>query len=139
MNDKKDRNGELLPDKNRLTPIGKFLRDNSLDELPQLINVLRGEISIVGPRPFISEYKKLYNDFQRRRFEVRPGITGWAQVNGRNNISWQKKFELDIWYIDNRNILLDIKILFLTLQKIIIAKDINKDGEVTTNKFNGKN
>lgn len=139
MNDKRDEKGELLPDDVRLTKVGNFIRKTSLDELPQLINVLKGEMSLVGPRPFMSEYLKIYNDFQRRRHEVRPGITGWAQVNGRNNISWQRKFELDVWYVDNRNILLDIKIIFLTLQKIIIPKDVNKEGETTTVKFNGKN
>lgn len=139
MNDKKDEKGELLPDDIRLTKVGNFIRKTSLDELPQLINVLKGEMSLVGPRPFMSEYLKIYNDFQKRRHEVRPGITGWAQVNGRNNISWQRKFELDVWYVDNRNILLDIKILFLTLLKIIVPKDVNKEGETTTVKFNGKN
>ncbi|QHI37453.1 Undecaprenyl phosphate N,N'-diacetylbacillosamine 1-phosphate transferase [Kordia antarctica] len=139
MNDKKDEKGELLPDDVRLTKVGNFIRKTSLDELPQLINVLKGEMSLVGPRPFMSEYLKIYNDFQKRRHEVRPGITGWAQVNGRNNISWQRKFELDVWYVDNRNILLDIKILFLTLLKIIVPKDVNKEGETTTVKFNGKN
>lgn len=139
MNDKKDAEGNLLPDDVRLTKVGKFVRKTSLDELPQLFNVLKGEMSLVGPRPFMSEYLEIYNDFQKRRHEVRPGITGWAQVNGRNNITWQRKFELDVWYVDNRNILLDIKILFLTLLKIIVPKDVNKEGEITTVKFNGKN
>lgn len=139
MNDKKDAEGNLLPDELRLTKIGRFVRKTSLDELPQLFNVLKGEMSLVGPRPFMSEYLKIYNDFQRRRHEVRPGITGWAQVNGRNNITWKKKFELDVWYVDNRNIRLDIKILFLTLLKVFFPKDINKEGEITTVKFNGKN
>ncbi|MDC0294683.1 sugar transferase [Mariniblastus sp.] len=139
MNDRKDKNGELLPDALRLTKVGKFFRKTSLDELPQLINVLKGDMSLVGPRPLISEYLELYNDFQKRRHVVRPGITGWAQINGRNNISWQRKFELDIWYVDNRKILLDIKILLLTLQKAFVPKDVNKSGEATTIRFNGKN
>jgi len=139
MNDRKDKNGELLPDELRLTKIGKFFRKTSLDELPQLINVLKGDMSLIGPRPLISDYLDLYNDFQKRRHVVKPGITGWAQVNGRNNISWQRKFELDIWYVDHGDILLDIKILFLTLQKVFVAKDVNKSGQTTTVRFNGKN
>lgn len=139
MNNKKDTNGELLPDHIRLTRLGSFVRKLSLDELPQLINVLKGEMSLVGPRPFMSEYLKIYNDFQRRRHEVKPGITGWAQVNGRNNISWKQKFDLDIWYVDRQSFVLDIKILFLTLLKIIRPTDVNQDGEATMVKFNGKN
>ncbi|OIQ23509.1 sugar transferase [Lacinutrix sp. MedPE-SW] len=139
MNDKKDANGELLPDNIRLTKVGSFVRNKSLDELPQLLNVLKGEMSLVGPRPFMSEYLEIYTDYQKRRHEVKPGITGWAQVNGRNSISWQQKFELDIWYVDRQHFLLDIKILFLTLLKIIKPTDVNQEGEATMVKFNGKN
>lgn len=139
MNDKKDGNGELLPDDVRLTKLGNFIRKTSLDELPQLINVLKGEMSLIGPRPFMSEYLELYNDFQKRRHEVTPGITGWAQINGRNNISWSEKFKLDVWYVDNQSLSLDVKILFLTLKKIIKSEDVNKEGQITTVKFNGKN
>jgi len=139
MNDKKDANGALLPDHLRLTKVGNFVRSKSLDELPQLLNVLKGEMSLVGPRPFMSEYLEIYTDYQKRRHEVKPGITGWAQVNGRNNISWQQKFELDIWYVDRQRFSLDIKILFLTLLKIVKPTDVNQAGEATTVKFNGKN
>ena len=139
MNDKKDDYGELLPDHIRLTKVGNFIRNKSLDELPQLLNVLKGEMSLVGPRPFMSEYLEIYTDHQKRRHEVKPGITGWAQVNGRNSISWQQKFELDIWYVDRQCFLLDIKILFLTLLKIVKPTDVNQAGEATTVKFNGKN
>ncbi|WAC01086.1 sugar transferase [Lacinutrix neustonica] len=139
MNDKKGANGELLPDHLRLTKVGSFVRNKSLDELPQLLNVLKGEMSLVGPRPFMSEYLELYTDHQKRRHEVKPGITGWAQVNGRNSISWQQKFELDIWYVDRQCFSLDFKILFLTLLKIVNPTDVNQIGEATTVKFNGKN
>lgn len=139
MNDKLDEEGKLLPDVKRLTNVGKFIRKTSLDELPQLINVLKGDMSLIGPRPFIADYLSLYNGFQKRRHEVKPGITGWAQINGRNNISWKDKFELDVWYVDNLSFLLDIKILFITLYKVIKPKDINKEGEVTTVRFNGEN
>jgi len=139
MNDKKDKNGELLPDHVRLTKVGIFVRNKSLDELPQLLNVLKGEMSLVGPRPFMSEYLEIYTDYQKRRHEVKPGITGWAQVNGRNSISWRQKFELDIWYVDRQSFRLDFKILFLTLLKIIKPTDVNQTGEATTVKFNGKN
>jgi len=139
MNDKKDINGELLPDHVRLTKVGSFVRSKSLDELPQLLNVIKGEMSLVGPRPFMSEYLEIYTDYQKRRHEVKPGITGWAQVNGRNNISWLQKFELDIWYVDRQSFWLDIKILFLTLLKIVKPTDVNQTGEATAVKFNGKN
>lgn len=139
MNDKRGEDGELLPDDVRLTKVGSFVRNKSLDELPQLLNVLKGEMSLVGPRPFMSEYLDIYTDYQKRRHEVKPGITGWAQVNGRNSISWQQKFELDIWYVDRQRISLDIKILFLTLLKIVKPTDINQEGQATTAKFNGKN
>lgn len=139
MNDKKDVNGVLLPDEERLTKIGNFVRKASLDELPQLINVLKGDMSIIGPRPFLADYLNIYNNFQKRRHEVRPGITGWAQVNGRNNLSWSSKFELDVWYVDNLSFILDLKIIFITLKKVFFSKDVNKNGEATTVRFNGTN
>lgn len=139
MNDKRDEKGELLPDHQRLTSVGKFIRKTSLDELPQLINVIKGEMGIIGPRPFLAEYLEIYSVEQKRRHDVRPGITGWAQVNGRNNLSWAKKFELDIWYVENVSFLLDLRILFLTLKKVFFFKDVNKQGEATTVKFNGTN
>lgn len=137
MNDKTDSEGNLLPDAQRLTGLGKFIRATSLDELPQLINVLKGEMSLVGPRPLLPFYLDLYNDFQRRRNEVKPGITGWAQVNGRNSISWQKKFELDVWYVDNISLWLDIKILFLTIIKVLKSEGINEEGQATSEEFKG--
>jgi len=115
MTDKKDENGNLLPDADRLTKIGSFVRKTSLDEIPQLLNVIKGDMALVGPRPLLPQYLELYNDFQRRRNEVKPGITGWAQVNGRNSISWEKKFEYDVWYVDHVSFLLDIKILIMTV------------------------
>jgi lipopolysaccharide/colanic/teichoic acid biosynthesis glycosyltransferase len=135
MNDKKDANGNLLPDSERLTWIGKFVRKTSLDELPQLVNVLKGEMSLIGPRPLLPEYLPLYNETQKRRHEVKPGITGWAQVNGRNAISWLQKFEYDIWYVDNRTFLLDCKILLLTIRKVFISEGISNDGHVTMPTF----
>jgi sugar transferase EpsL len=132
-----DENGEPLPDHLRLTPIGQFLRKYSLDELPQLFNVLKGDISLVGPRPLLMEYLKLYTPEQARRHEVKPGITGWAQVNGRNAITWEEKFELDVWYVDNRSFWLDLKILFLTVIKVFKSEGINQDGHVTMGKFTG--
>ena len=137
MNDKKDENGNLLPDEKRLTKIGKFIRKTSLDEIPQLLNVIKGDMSLIGPRPLLSEYLELYNDFQKRRHEVKPGITGWAQVNGRNAISWEEKFKYDVWYVDNRSFLLDLKILFLTIKKVIQSEGINSAGSVTMEKFTG--
>ncbi len=137
MNDKKDKNGNLLPDEKRLTKIGKFIRKTSLDEIPQLINVIKGDMSLIGPRPLLPEYLKLYDDFQKRRHEVKPGITGWAQVNGRNAISWKQKFEYDVWYVDNISFLLDLKILFLTLKKVIKSEGISSSTSVTTEKFKG--
>ncbi|MBT2758413.1 sugar transferase [Mesobacillus foraminis] len=139
MNNKKDSMGNLLPDNVRLTSLGKFLRKFSLDELPQLINVIKGEISLVGPRPLLMEYLDLYTEEQAKRHQVRPGITGWAQVNGRNNISWKKKFKLDVWYVDNQSVLLDLKIIILTIKKVLKSEDISKEGHVTTDLFNGKN
>ena len=139
MSDKKDYNGNLLPDKDRITPIGKFIRATSIDEIPQLFNVLKGDMSLIGPRPLLVEYLPLYSKEQSRRHEVRPGITGWAQVNGRNAISWQQKFEYDVWYVDNISFLLDMKILFLTLKKVIKRSDINSATSATMEKFKGNN
>lgn len=137
MTNEVDKNGDLLPDEKRLLGIGKFIRSTSLDELPQLINVLKGEMSFVGPRPLLVEYLKLYNDNQRKRHDVKPGITGWAQVNGRNAISWEEKFKLDIWYVDNQSFLLDMKILWLTFLKVINRSDVNSNNSVTMEKFKG--
>ncbi len=137
MNDKKDENGQLLSDAKRLTGIGKFVRKTSLDEIPQLLNVIKGDMSIVGPRPLLTHYLHLYSDFQNRRHEVKPGITGWAQVNGRNAISWDKKFELDVWYVDHISFVLDIKILFKTVLKVIKSDGINAADAATIEPFNG--
>ena len=139
MLDAVDKWGEPLPDEERMTSFGQLLRSTSIDELPELINVFKGDMSLVGPRPLLVEYKGLYSPEQFRRHEVRPGITGWAQVNGRNNISWCKKFELDVWYIDNKSLLMDMKILIMTVLKVIKRADINQDGEVTVEDFNGYN
>jgi len=139
MTDASDANGELLPDADRLTGFGQFLRSSSLDELPELWNVLKGDMSLVGPRPLLMEYQPLYSERQARRHELRPGITGWAQVNGRNALSWDEKFELDVWYVENRTLWLDIKILFLTVWKVIKRDDINQDGEATMTRFTGSN
>lgn len=138
MNDKKDVDGNLLPDSKRLTKIGKIVRKTSLDELPQLINVLKGDMSLIGPRPLLPEYLPLYNEIQKKRHDVKPGITGWAQVNGRNAISWSQKFEYDIWYVDNLSYLLDVKIFFLTIKKIFISEGISQQGQATMNYFDGK-
>lgn len=137
MNDKTDADGNLLSDAERLTEVGSFVRKTSLDELPQLINVLKGEMSIVGPRPLLKQYLTLYSTHQARRHEVRPGITGWAQINGRNAISWQEKFEYDVWYVKNISILLDIKILFLTIKKVFVREGISQEGEATIKAFKG--
>lgn len=137
MNNKQDVFGELLPDNQRLTRFGQFLRSSSLDELPGLLNVLRGELSLIGPRPFISEYLPLYNGEQMRRHNVRPGITGWAQVNGRNAISWEEKFKLDCWYVDNQSFLLDLKILLMTVKKVFFKENISSKNSVTMEKFKG--
>ena len=139
MTDKKDENGNLLPDADRLTKIGSFVRKTSLDEIPQLLNVIKGDMALVGPRPLLPQYLELYNDFQRRRNEVKPGITGWAQVNGRNSISWEKKFEYDVWYVDNVSFLLDIKILIMTVLKVVKSEGINEQGKATSNEFKGNN
>lgn len=138
MNDKKDVDGSLLSDGERLTKIGAFVRKTSLDEIPQLLNVLKGDMSLIGPRPLLPQYLHLYNEFQNRRHEVKPGITGWAQVNGRNAISWDTKFELDVWYVDHFNFTLDMKIFFLTIKKIIKTEGINAADVATMEPFNGK-
>ena len=138
MNDKKDVDGNLLSDAERLTKIGAFVRKTSLDEIPQLLNVLKGDMSLIGPRPLLVQYLHLYSDFQNRRHEVKPGITGWAQVNGRNAISWNKKFELDVWYVDNISFVLDLKILFKTILKVVKSEGINGADAATIEPFNGK-
>jgi undecaprenyl phosphate N,N'-diacetylbacillosamine 1-phosphate transferase len=137
MNDQKDASGTLLPDEKRLTAIGSFVRKTSLDEIPQLINVIKGDMSLIGPRPLLIEYLPLYNTTQQRRHEVRPGITGWAQVNGRNAISWEEKFKYDVWYVDNISFRLDIRILFLTIVKVFKREGIAQEGNVTMTKFTG--
>lgn len=139
MNDKKDNQGNYLPDSERLTPIGSFIRQTSLDELPQLINVLKGDMAIIGPRPLLPQYLSLYNESQKRRHNIRPGITGWAQVNGRNAISWTMKFELDIWYIDNVSFATDCKVMFLTLKKVVKKEGINQAEQATVEAFKGNN
>lgn len=139
MTDERDENGKLLPDAVRLTKVGRFVRSTSIDELPQLINVLKGDMALIGPRPLMPKYLPLYSPEQRRRHEVRPGITGWAQVNGRNNISWTKKFELDVWYVDHCSFALDVKIIFMTIKKVLFREDISKEGEATTVPFDGTN
>ncbi|HEB9349415.1 TPA: undecaprenyl phosphate N,N'-diacetylbacillosamine 1-phosphate transferase [Campylobacter coli] len=139
MSDERDEKGELLSDELRLKAFGKIVRSLSLDELLQLFNVLKGDMSFVGPRPLLVEYLPLYNEEQKLRHKVRPGITGWAQVNGRNAISWQKKFELDVYYVKNISFLLDLKIIFLTALKVLKRSGVSKEGHVTTEKFNGKN
>jgi len=137
MNDKKDERGNLLPDADRLTNIGSFIRKTSLDEIPQLLNVIKGDMSLVGPRPLLMEYLPLYDERQARRHKVKPGITGWAQVNGRNAISWKEKFEYDVWYVDNISFPLDIKILFMTVLKVFKSEGISQDGQSTAEKFKG--
>lgn len=137
MTDEIDEKGELLPDEMRLTELGRFLRSSSMDELPELFNVLKGDMSLVGPRPLLIQYLDRYTAEQARRHEVKPGITGWAQINGRNAITWEEKFALDVWYVDNRSIWLDIKILFMTLAKVIKREGINADGEATMSEFVG--
>lgn len=139
MKDAYDEQGKLLPDSERLTPFGEKLRRSSLDELPGLWSVLKGDMSLVGPRPLLIEYLPLYTKEQARRHEVKPGITGWAQVNGRNAISWQQKFELDVWYVDNQSFWLDLKIIFLTIKKVFSRSDISAEGEATMTKFTGHN
>ena len=137
MNDKRDSAGNLLPDSDRITSIGRVVRSLSIDELPQLINVLKGDMSLVGPRPLLVQYLPLYSDRQARRHEVKPGMTGWAQVNGRNAISWEQKFEYDVWYVDNLSLWLDIKILFLTVKRVFFRDGINAGSDVTMEPFKG--
>lgn len=139
MTDERDAEGNLLPDADRLTKVGKIIRSTSIDELPQLINILKGDMAFIGPRPLLPKYLPLYNETQRHRHDVTPGMSGWAQVNGRNNISWTKKFELDVWYVEHCSLLLDIKILFMTVMKVLKRADINKDGFVVTEPFDGHN
>jgi lipopolysaccharide/colanic/teichoic acid biosynthesis glycosyltransferase len=139
MNDRKNEHGYLLSDDQRLTLIGKFIRKTSLDEIPQLVNVIKGDMSLIGPRPLMITYLPLYNVEQKRRHNVRPGITGWAQINGRNNISWKRKLELDIWYVDHISFKLDAKIILMTIKKVFLNKDISKEGMSTTDSFDGTN
>ena len=139
MTDKRGIDGKLLSDEERLTEIGKFIRSTSIDELPQLFNVLKGDMALIGPRPLLPQYLPLYSKEQARRHEVRPGITGWAQVNGRNAISWNKKFELDVWYVDHCSFLLDLKIIFLTIKKVFVREGISSDTSVTMEAFTGNN
>ena len=137
MTDDRDQNGQLLPDDYRLTPVGKFVRKTSIDEIPQLFNVLAGHMSFVGPRPLLEEYLPLYDETQKRRHEVKPGITGWAQVNGRNTVSWSQKFAYDVWYVDNVSFSLDVKILFLTVIKVFKAEGISSESSLTMERFRG--
>jgi lipopolysaccharide/colanic/teichoic acid biosynthesis glycosyltransferase len=137
MLDARDANGDLLPDARRMTRLGAFLRSTSLDELPELLNVLKGEMSLVGPRPLLMEYLPLYSHEQARRHEVRPGITGWAQVNGRNSLAWSDKFKLDVWYVDHRSVWLDIKILWLTMARVCSREGVNQEGQATAERFTG--
>ena len=139
MTDDRDERGELLPDEDRLTKVGQFVRSTSIDELPQLVNVLKGDMALIGPRPLLPQYLPLYSEKQARRHEVRPGITGWAQCHGRNAISWSQKFEYDVWYVDHLSIYLDLKILFLTIKKVLRREDINQANNATIEDFNGKN
>ena len=139
MNDRKDTSGKLLPDAERLTRLGRFVRSTSIDELPQLLNVLRGDMSLIGPRPLLPQYLPLYNVEQSRRHEVRPGITGWAQCHGRNAISWTEKFRLDVWYVDHVSLWVDMKIVFITLRKVFIREGINEAGHATMEAFDGTN
>lgn len=139
MTDERDANGNLLPDAQRLTKVGAIVRKTSIDELPQLFNVLKGDMALIGPRPLLVQYLPLYSKEQSRRHEVRPGITGWAQCNGRNAISWTKKFELDVWYVDNCTLWTDIKVIWITIQKVLKRADISQDGQATMEAFNGNN
>lgn len=139
MTDERDAEGNLLPDADRLTKVGRFVRSTSIDELPQLINVLKGDMALIGPRPLLPQYLPLYSPEQARRQEVRPGITGWAQIHGRNAISWTKKFEYDVWYVDHCSFLLDLKIVFLTVKKVFIREGISQEGQATMEFFNGHN
>ena len=139
MTDERDVNGELLPDADRLTKVGSFVRSTSIDELPQLINVLKGDMALIGPRPLLVQYLPLYSKEQMRRHEVRPGISGWAQCHGRNQISWTEKFALDVWYVDNLSLLTDLKVIFITIKKVLLREDINSDNDATMEDFDGTN
>lgn len=139
MTDERDANGELLPDKDRLTKVGKFVRSTSIDELPQLINVLKGDMALIGPRPLLVQYLPLYSKEQARRHEVRPGISGWAQCHGRNAISWTEKFKLDVWYVDHCTLWTDLKVIFITIKKVLCRADISQEGRATMEAFNGHN
>lgn len=139
MTDECDKNGDLLPDAERLTRVGAFVRSTSIDELPQLINVLKGDMALIGPRPLLVQYLPLYSKEQMRRHEVRPGISGWAQCHGRNQISWTEKFKLDVWYVDNISLLTDLKVIFITIKKVLFREDINSDNDATMEDFDGTN
>ena len=139
MTDERDEDGQLLPDAQRLTAVGRFIRSTSLDELPQLLNVLKGDMALIGPRPLLPEYLPLYSKEQARRHEVRPGITGWAQVHGRNAISWTEKFKLDVWYVDHVSLLVDLEVVFLTIKKVLKREGISQEGQATMEMFNGNN
>lgn len=139
MTDEMDAEGNLLPDAERMTKVGSFIRSTSIDELPQLINIIKGDMAFIGPRPLLVQYLPLYSEEQRHRHDVTPGLSGWAQVNGRNDISWKKKFELDVWYVDNCSLMLDLKIVLMTIRKVLIREGISKEGQATTEKFNGHN
>ena len=139
MTDERDENGNLLPDEDRLTKVGKFVRSTSLDELPQLFNVLKGDMALIGPRPLLVQYLSLYSKEQARRHEVRPGISGWAQCHGRNNISWTEKFKLDVWYVDHVSLMTDLKVIWITVMKVLKRADISQDGQATMEAFNGHN
>ena len=139
MTDERDANGELLPDADRLTKVGSFVRSTSIDELPQLINVLIGDMALIGPRPLLVQYLPLYSKEQMRRHEVRPGISGWAQCHGRNQISWTEKFKLDVWYVDNLSLLTDLKVIFITIKKVLFREDINSNNDATMEDFDGTN
>lgn len=139
MTDERDANGELLPDEARLTKVGTFVRSTSIDELPQLINVLKGDMALIGPRPLLVQYLPLYSKEQMRRHEVRPGISGWAQCHGRNQISWTEKFKLDVWYVDNISLMTDLKVIFISIKKVLFREDINSDNDATMEDFDGTN
>lgn len=139
MTDERDASGNLLPDADRLTKVGKFVRSTSIDELPQLINVLKGDMALIGPRPLLVQYLPLYSKEQMRRHDVRPGISGWAQCHGRNQITWTEKFKLDVWYVDHLSLLTDLKVIFITIKKVLFREDINSDNDATMEDFNGTN
>lgn len=139
MTDERDEHGQLLPDAERLTAVGRFIRSTSLDELPQLLNVLKGDMALIGPRPLLPQYLPLYSKEQVRRHEVRPGITGWAQVHGRNAINWTEKFKLDVWYVDHVSLLVDLEVVFLTIKKVLKREGISQEGQATMEMFNGNN